>query len=153
MDATLFLSCFFVYLTGMILFGWWVSRRKQSGEDFLLGGRSLPFLLTLGTTVATMVGTGSSMGAVGKGYESGWAGSYYGIGGTIGILVTAWLFAPARRQRFMTMAEELSSYVGASRTVSAVKAVRVAAPSSAAEASSSAGGSGNGTGSFDMVLR
>ena len=41
-----------------------------------------------------MVGTGSSMGAVGKGYENGWASSYYGIGGTMGILVTAWLFAP-----------------------------------------------------------
>ncbi len=43
MDATLFLSCFFAYLAGMILFGWWVSRHKQSGEDFLLRGRSLPF--------------------------------------------------------------------------------------------------------------
>ena len=68
MDATLFLGCFFTYLAGIILFGWWVSRHKQSGEDFLLGGRSLPFpTFTLGTTVATMVGTGSSMGAVGKG--------------------------------------------------------------------------------------
>lgn len=95
MDATLFPGCFFTYLAGIILFGWWVSRHKQSGEDFLLGGRSLPFpTFTLGTTVATMVGTGSSMGAVGKGYENGWASSYYGIGGTMGILVTAWLFAP-----------------------------------------------------------
>ncbi len=76
MDATLFLGCFFAYLAGMILFGWWVSRHKQSGEDFLLGGRSLLFLLTLRTPVATMVGTGSSMDAVGKGYENGWAGSY-----------------------------------------------------------------------------
>ncbi|MFP6893515.1 MAG: hypothetical protein VCA18_07180, partial [Opitutales bacterium] len=36
----------------------------------------------------------ASMGTVGKDYDNGWAGSYYGIGGTIGTLVTAWLFAP-----------------------------------------------------------
>ena len=64
-----------------------------------------------------MVGTGSSMGAVGKGYAGGWAGSLYGIGGALGILVAAWLFAPVRKHCFMTMAEELASYVGANRTV------------------------------------
>lgn len=117
MSPTLFLTCFFIYIAAMIAFGCWVSRKKQSGDDFLLGGRSLPLFLTLGTTLATMVGTGSSMGAVGKAYESGWMGSLYGIGGAIGILATAWLFAPMRRHRFMTMAEELSSYVGANRSV------------------------------------
>ena len=117
MSPTLFLNCFFVYVLGTIMFGWWMTRRKQSGDDFLLGGRSLPFFLTLGTTIATMVGTGSSMGAVGKGYAGGWAGSLYGIGGALGILVAAWLFAPVRKHCFMTMAEELASYVGANRTV------------------------------------
>jgi len=113
----LFLTCFFVYIAGMIGFGCWVSRRKQSGDDFLLGGRALPLFLTLGTTVATMVGTGSSMGAVGKAYQNGWMGALYGVGGAIGIFVTAWLFAPMRQHRFMTMAEEISSYVGANRSV------------------------------------
>ena len=94
-----------------------MTRRKQSGEDFLLGGRSLPLFLTLGTTVATMVGTGSSIGAVGKGYANGWAGSLFGIGGALGIIAAAWLFAPVRKHQFMSMAEELSSYVGANRVV------------------------------------
>ena len=117
MNPTLFLVCFFLYILGMIWFGWWVTRKKQSGGDFLLGGRSLPLFLTLGTTLATMVGTGSSMGAVGKAYQSGWMGALYGVGGAMGILIMAWLFAPVRRHRFMTMAEELSSYVGANRSV------------------------------------
>jgi SSS family solute:Na+ symporter len=58
----------------------YISRKQKSGEDFLLGNRKVPFLLTLGTTVATMVGTGSSMGAIGKGYSDGWAGALYGVG-------------------------------------------------------------------------
>ncbi|MDB4413087.1 sodium:solute symporter family protein [Pirellulaceae bacterium] len=123
MNPTLFLICFFVYVLAMILFGWWITRKPQSGDDFLLGGRKLPFFLTLGTTLATMVGTGSSMGAVGKAYSAGWIGSLYGIGGAIGIIIAAWIFAPVRKFRFMTMAEELSSYVGASRMVSNLVAV------------------------------
>ncbi|WP_416306081.1 sodium:solute symporter family protein [Neptunicella sp. SCSIO 80796] len=109
----LFIIAFAVYLLAMIALGWFVSRKNTSGEQFLLGGRSLPLLLTLGTTVATMVGTGSSMGAVGFAYQNGWAGTLYGIGGSIGILLLAWWFAPVRQLRFMTMSEELSYYVGA----------------------------------------
>lgn len=118
MSPQLFLTCFAVYVSAMIVFGWWVSRKQTGGDDFLLGGRRVPLLLTLGTTIATMVGTGSSMGAVGKGYQGGWMGMLFGIGGAIGILLLAWVFAPVRKYRFMTMAEELSSYVGANRIVS-----------------------------------
>lgn len=80
----------------MIGFGWWVSRHKRgNGDDFLLGGRSVPLFLTIGTTVATMVGTGSSMGAVGFGYANGWAGALYGIGGAVGVLLLALVSASA----------------------------------------------------------
>ena len=58
---TLFLTYFGIYIVAVTLFGAWVSRRKQSGEDFLLGGRALPLYLTLGTTIATIIGTGLSL--------------------------------------------------------------------------------------------
>lgn len=118
MSPTLFLTCFGIYVVGLTLFGTWISRRNQSGDEFLLGGRSLPFFLTLGTTIATIVGTGSSMGAVGKAYSAGWMGSLFGLGAFLGVMLTAVLFASARQHNFMTMAEELSSYAGGSRVVS-----------------------------------
>jgi len=111
------LMAFLGYLGFMIWFGWWVSRSAKGGDDFLLGGRNLPFFLTLGTTVATMVGTGSSMGAVGFAYLNGWAGMIYGLGGAAGILLLAKLFAPVRDHQFMTMSEEVSYYVGANPVV------------------------------------
>lgn len=118
MNSHLFLGTFFIYIVAMIGFGWWMSRNDRgSGDDFLLGGRSVPLFLTVGTTVATMVGTGSSMGAVGFGYANGWGGVLYGIGGSIGVLLLALCFSGVRRMRFMTMSEELSYYVGASRIV------------------------------------
>ena len=125
MNASLFLTFFFAYIIAMTVFGWKVSRRRQGGDEFLLGGRALPLFLTLGTTLATMVGTGSSMGAVGKAYQNGWMGGLYGIGGAIGVFLVAWWFAPVRKCRFMTMSEELSSYTGANRSVMNIVAVFV----------------------------
>jgi SSS family solute:Na+ symporter len=123
MSPTLFLTCFGIYVVAITSFGAWISRRNQSGDEFLLGGRSLPFYLTLGTTIATIVGTGSSMGSVGKAYSAGWMGSFFGLGSFIGVILTAVLFGSVRRHNFMTMAEELSSYVGGSRVVSGLVAI------------------------------
>ena len=109
--SIVFTLAFIGYMLLMIMVGWWVSRQQKSGDDFLLAGRNVPLLLSLGTTVATMVGTGSSMGAVGFAYHNGWSGALYGLGGACGILLLAWIFAPVRRLQFTTMSEELSYYV------------------------------------------
>ncbi|EDM24970.1 putative Na+/proline symporter [Lentisphaera araneosa HTCC2155] len=125
MSPTLFLSVFAIYIVGMIVLSVWISRRQTSGEDFLLGNRSVPLFLILGTTVATMVGTGSSMGAVGKGYADGWAGSLYGIGGALGILLLAKLFSKVRKYNFMTFSEEISFYYGANKTIKGIIGVLI----------------------------
>ncbi len=129
MNPTLFLVVFAGYVIFMIVLSWWVSRAHASGQDFLLGGRQVAGFLTLGTTVATMVGTGSSMGAVGFAYTNGWAGTLYGIGGAIGILLLAFMYAPIRELKFVTMSEEISYYVGADSIVKAVVAVLIFAAS------------------------
>ncbi|PDP86449.1 sodium:proline symporter [Glycomyces fuscus] len=107
----------------MLGISWWVARRTSSGEDFLLAGRRLGTPLVMGSTLATLVGTGSSLGAVGFAYQNGWAGMLYGIGGASGVLLLLWLFSDVRRHGFMTFAEEMSYYYGASRAVKGVVAV------------------------------
>lgn len=113
MNITAFYLLFSLYIGALIALSCWLSRRQHNGEDFLLAGRNVSTRLSLGTTVATMIGTGTSMGAVGFAYSNSWAGMLYGMGGACGILLAAWLFAPVRRYGFMTMSEELSFYVGA----------------------------------------
>ncbi|TDF39177.1 sodium:solute symporter family protein [Alteromonadaceae bacterium M269] len=117
MNSSLFLSLFFTYLALTLVLGWWVSRKNKGVDDFLLAGRGLPVFLMLGTTLATLVGTGSSMGAVGFSYANGWAGALYGIGGFMGLILCAWIFAPMRAHGFYTMSEELSFYVGANKLI------------------------------------
>lgn len=109
-----------VVMTGL---GVWIARRNRTGEDFLLAGRRLGTPLLAGTTLATLVGTGSSLGAVGFGYTNGWAGALYGIGGATGVFLLLWLFADVRQHGFMTFSEELSYYYGASKLVKGVVAV------------------------------
>ena len=120
---TFFLVTFFGFLFLMLLLGIWAARRVRSGEDFLLSGRNLGIPLLLGTTLATLVGTGSSLGAVGFGFESGWAGALYGIGGAVGVFGLLLLFADVRKYKFMTYSEELSFYYGANRPLKSTVAV------------------------------
>ncbi|MEN3158557.1 sodium:solute symporter family protein [Alkalimonas sp. NCh-2] len=113
MNITTFYLLFGLYMAALIGLSCLLARRQKTGDDFLLAGRNVSTRLSLGTTVATMIGTGTSMGAVGFAYTNSWAGMLYGLGGATGILLTAWLFAPVRRYGFMTMSEELAFYVGA----------------------------------------
>lgn len=123
MTPNLFLSVFGAYVLAMIGLSVWIARRQHSGEDFLLGDRSITLLLSLGTTVATLVGTGSSIGAVGEGYLNGWRGSMFGVGGGIGMLLLARFFSGVRRHNFMTMSEEVAFYFGANRWIKGLVAV------------------------------
>ncbi len=122
-DSSLFLTVFLAYVVLMIVIGWYFSRNHRTGEDFLLGGRDLPIGLMLGTIVATMVGTGSSMGAVGNAYVNGWGGALFGIGGGLGVILLAFFFVDVRKYNFMTMPEELAFYYGANRHVKSIVSV------------------------------
>lgn len=118
-----YLLALVVFLAFLLGVGVWAARRSRTGEDFLLAGRRLGPVLLLGTTLATLVGTGSSLGAVGFAYENGWAGSLYGIGGAVGVFILLALFADARRHRFMTFSEEMSFYYGAHRGIKGTVAI------------------------------
>jgi len=124
-NKELFLIIFGFYMLGMVILGWWVSRKQKTGDDFLLGGRKVPFFLVLGTTIATMVGTGSSMGAVGKAYVQGWAGALFALGGAFGLFFLAKFFANVRKYKFMTLSEEMSFYYGGNRLIKGIVGVAI----------------------------
>ena len=119
----IYLWVFAGFVVLMIIVGIFVSRYNKTGEDFLMAGRGLSTPLLLATTLATLVGTGSSLGAVGFGYENGWAGALYGIGGATGVILLLVLFADVRQYGFMTYSEEVSFYYGADRKVKGLVAV------------------------------
>ncbi|MDR2588778.1 MAG: sodium:solute symporter family protein [Spirochaetales bacterium] len=114
---TFFIVGFVIYISIMIVIGIISSRKNKDGEDYLLAGRKLPFLLLLGTVSATLIGTGSSLGATANGFRSGWYGSLYGLGGALGMFVLAFLFCSERDYKFMTLAEEMQFRFGGSKKI------------------------------------
>ena len=66
-----------IYLTGMLLIGWYASRRIRANDDFMVAGRRLGPVMMAGTLAATEVGGGSSMGVAENAYgawglSAGW---------------------------------------------------------------------------------
>jgi SSS family solute:Na+ symporter len=106
-----------IYITILIIIGIISSRKNKDGEDYLLAGRKLPFLLLLGTISATLIGTGSSLGATANGFRQGWYGSLYGLGGALGMFVLAFLFCGERDYKFMTLSEEMQFRFGGNKKI------------------------------------
>lgn len=91
-------------------------RGKNEGSSFLTGGGNLGFFLIFCTVGATMIGTGSSMGAIGNGFNHGWGGAIYGLGASAGIL-SMLLFTKAKNKGFLTMSEEAQYYYGGKKII------------------------------------
>ena len=112
----LFIGGFIAWICFMIFVGWITSRGKSEGSSFLTGGGNLSFFLIFCTVGATMIGTGSSMGAIGNGYNHGWGGAIYGLGASAGIL-SMLLFTKAKNKGFLTMSEEAQYYYGGKKII------------------------------------
>jgi SSS family solute:Na+ symporter len=121
------LAMFLVYSIAVAVFGIVMSRgRDKSGADFLLGGRSLPLFLSVGTMFATIIGTGSSMGCAGLGYTQGLGGAIFLLASGAGIILGGYVFSPLRRYRLMTFPEEIALYYGSNKTLRSFVALTTA---------------------------
>ncbi len=70
-----------LYLGVIIGMGVYSARKITGVEDWALAGRQIPWLMLLGTTAATLIGGGASVGSVASGYAVGLA---------IGVATTGW---------------------------------------------------------------
>ena len=68
----LFLGGFIAWMAFVIGVGFFGSRGKREGEKFLTGGSDMSLFLIFCTLGATIIGTGSSIGAIGDGFNHGW---------------------------------------------------------------------------------
>ena len=112
----LFLTGFAVWMVFVVGIGYFGSRGKRQGEKFLTGGSDMNLFLIFCTLGATIIGTGSSIGAVGDGFSHGWGGAIFGLGSGLGLLILT-AFASVRKKNFITMSEEAQYYYGGDRRV------------------------------------
>lgn len=116
-NMNMHLVYFIIFAIVLSFIGGFINIRSPYKSDFYFAGRNLSIFRLYGASFAAMVGTGSSIGALGYGYLNGWAGALYGLGGGIGIILTGYLFAHMRKYQFMSMPEEISYYYGANSII------------------------------------
>lgn len=126
-NAKVFVIGFIIYMIAMIAIGYLSSRGKTKGKNYLTGGASLPFFLIFGTMSATLIGTGSSIGATANGFKGGFFGSAYGLGAAIGIVVFVILVKKSdlRSFGFVTMAEEAQYHYNGNKHVKALMSIMI----------------------------
>lgn len=106
-----------VYLAALVLIGLFQVRKAQTGDDFLVAGRTLPWHVLVFTLLATWIGSGSLFGGAGLGYRHGFAGLWQSAGAWAGIAFVYFLAHRVRRIAKYTMPDILELRYGAAARV------------------------------------
>lgn len=105
-----------LYLVGMLGIGFIAKGKIQTMDDFILGGKRFGRLALIGTIVATMVGSGMTMGAVGTAYNNGSTSTvpwmYFGF--SIGLVVMGLIAPKVRATNARSLAEIMNVKFGKS---------------------------------------
>lgn len=103
-----------LYLIGMLALGFFSKGQVTDMDDFILGGKRFGTVALTGTIMATMVGSGMTMGAVGNAYANGSGGTvvFMYVGFAIGLFVFSFLTDKIRETGKRSMAEVLSYKYG-----------------------------------------
>lgn len=93
------LIIFGLYLSFMLIIGELCARYKiKTLDDYLVVGRRHGIFITGGTIAATVIGAGSTIGAVGAAYYVGISAAWYLISAYMGLIFLAFTFAPVLRK-------------------------------------------------------
>jgi solute:Na+ symporter, SSS family len=108
----MFLAAIVAYLAVLTAIGFVSSRKVQTGDDFLVAGRTLPARVLVFTLLATWIGSGSLFGGGGLGYRHGFAGLWQSAGAWFGIALAYFLAPRVRRIAKYTMPDILELRYG-----------------------------------------
>lgn len=97
-----------VYVVGMILMGFWVSKKIKNDDDYFLGGRSLGPGLATFSIFATWFGAETCIGTAGAVYSNGLSSIHADpLGYTVCLLIMAIFFARVLWRRKITTLPDL----------------------------------------------
>lgn len=107
------------YLVLVLGLGIYMSKtRVKDDSDFAVAGRSLPFVILMGTMLATWCGSGNVIGQANFIYQHGpWAGILWGIGEPIGMIAVFFLAAKIRSVSSYTVPQVMEKRYGTTAKV------------------------------------
>jgi len=114
------------YLSALIGVGYYKSRVVETGEDFMVAGRTLPWYILVGTLLATWIGNGSLFAGAGLGYRNGLAGLWSSAGAWAGILLVYFIATRIRNFGQVTVPDIFEARYGSVAGVLAILTTVVA---------------------------
>lgn len=97
---TLIDALFFLITILLVLgIGIYAGRKEETGEDYFLGGRSLPWWGVAGSLFGTNVSANHIVGMLGIGYSVGFAQSHYMFGAIPALLLLGYVLLPIYRRK------------------------------------------------------
>lgn len=123
-----YLLCILAYIIGIIIYGIVIGRRKvKTSEDFVVAGRQLPFLILIGTLLASWCGGGGITGSASVVYLYGpWVGILHFAGAPIGILLLYFISSKVRSSTKITVPEVFAARYGDGASIIAVACIMLA---------------------------
>ena len=94
---SVYLVAVLAYLAALVAAGLWRAQKVQTGDDFLVAGRSLPARVLVFTLLATWIGSGSLFAGAGLGYRAGFPALWQSAGAWVGIALAYFLAPRVRR--------------------------------------------------------
>ncbi len=107
-----YLIAVLAYLACLAAAGVWKSRTVQTGDDFLVAGRSLPARVLVFTLLSTWIGSGSLFAGAGLGYRAGFPALWQSAGAWVGIGLVYFLAPRVRRMAQYTVPDILELRYG-----------------------------------------
>lgn len=123
-----YLVCILIYIIGIITFGIVVGKRKvKTSEDFVVAGRRLPFMVLIGTLLASWCGGGGITGSASVVYLYGpWVGILHFAGAPIGMLLLYFVASKVRSSTKITVPEIFAVRYGDGASIIAVVCIMLA---------------------------
>ena len=120
----MYLLAVITYLGLLVVASIWGSRKIQTGDDFLVAGRSLPAHVLVFTLLSTWIGSGSLFAGAGLGYRVGFAALWQSAGAWVGIVLIYWIAPRVRNIAQYTVPDILELRYGpAARVLGTVTTV------------------------------
>jgi SSS family solute:Na+ symporter/sodium/proline symporter len=94
---SIYLLAVMIYLALLVGAAFVRSRKVQTGDDFLVAGRSLPASVLVFTLLSTWIGSGSLFAGAGLGYRSGFSALWQSAGAWVGIALIYFIAPRVRR--------------------------------------------------------
>lgn len=108
-----------IYLVGIMVYGLVLAHQKvKSTDDMIVGGRQIPYIILVGSLLATWCGGGGITGSAGLVYTGGpWVGVLTFAAPPIGIILLYFIAGKVRKTNKVTVPEIMGARYGTSADI------------------------------------